>query len=126
MTELRHQAIRGPVFRLLEGFELDVALGDDEQFTVRIELLRSEADPELYRCRVWRSEHFRIQPTFPQDAGAPAHTPCDESLLVEDPSLLRASWDPDRFRAESPEQALARIQEALLAFLEHATGSARA
>ena len=62
--------------------ELTLQLGDDEQ-VVRLEVLRSSADPTRFRWRLWRLEHFRLRPSFPQDAdGEPEHV-ADDALLAD-------------------------------------------
>jgi hypothetical protein len=118
---LKHHAITSPVFELIETFEFDMTLGDDF-WPTRVELYRADESPNLYRCRVWQAESYRVQSTFPQKNGLPAHKPSDEVVLVEYSSYLRCDWDPSSFEASSPQAARQLIEEALLAFLNHSTG----
>lgn len=62
-----------------------VELQDGEHLHFRLEVLR---DGEGFVGRVWRTEFFRLQPTFPQNAGAPAHEPSDEQVLVRDDAAI--------------------------------------
>lgn len=59
--------------------------GDDFRF--RIEIVRTAGTRGRCGVRIWRIEHYRIQPTFPQEAGRPCEDPCDEQLLVRDDRL---------------------------------------
>ena len=115
---MKHPAITSTAFRLVETFELDVTLGDDS-FPLRVELFGAADRSDLFRCRVWRGEHHRIQPTFPQRGGRPAHEPSDELILVDCTGDLRSAWDPAGFEADSPDAARRLIEEALSAFLDH-------
>ncbi|HYD49968.1 MAG TPA: hypothetical protein VEB21_16540 [Terriglobales bacterium] len=78
---------------MLEAFRvcetLDWLPGPDGNRNLRIELFQSTSDATRFRLRVWRHEHFRVQPTFPQDAnGQPQHQSADESILVDCSYLL--------------------------------------
>ena len=117
---MKHGAITSPIFELIETFEFDMTLGDD-CWPTRVELYRAAENPTLYRCRVWQAESYRLQSTFPQEGGSPAHAPSDEVVLVEYSSYLRSDWDPSSFEASSPGAARKLVEEALMAFLNHAT-----
>jgi hypothetical protein len=117
---MKHQAITSAVFTLIETFEFDVTLGDSS-WPTRIELFRAIETPDLYRCHVWQVEHYRLQSTFPQKGGSPAFAPADEEILVEYSLYLKGDWDPAGFEASSPEDARRMVEDALLAFLDHAT-----
>lgn len=56
----------------------------------RVEILRAWRSRGKYRARVYRKESFRIQPTFPQQAGKPQYEQSDEGFFVEDVS---GAWD---------------------------------
>lgn len=62
-----------------------VELPGAEHLYFRLEVLR---DGEGFVGRVWRTEFFRLQPTFPQHAGAPADEPSDEQVLVRDDAAI--------------------------------------
>lgn len=61
-----------------------IALGDDE-LHFRLEVRRAG---KRFVGQVWRWEFFRIQPTFPQRRGVPAHKPSDEQVLIRDDSTI--------------------------------------
>ena len=67
---------------LVETLELTIMLEDDE-LILRVEIFESIKNPQHYSARVWRLEHYRIQATFPQLDGSPAHSPSDEIILKE-------------------------------------------
>jgi len=67
---------------LVETLELSVSLEDDE-LTLRVEIFEMISNPRHYSARIWRLEHYRIQATFPQVDGSPAHAPSDELILKE-------------------------------------------
>lgn len=52
---------------------------------LRLEVLK---EGKRFVGRVHRWEFFRIQPTFPQQQGRPAHHPSDERVLVRDDGLF--------------------------------------
>ncbi len=118
---MEHRAITGAVFELVETFELDVCLVE-ESWPTRVEIYQAADRPDLFRCRVWQSESYRIQSTFPQSGGTPAHEPSDEVVLVDASHHLRCDWDPSAFEAGSAKHARRMVEDALLAFLDHATG----
>lgn len=55
----------------------------EEGLTLRLEIFESLTNSGWYAARVWRLEHYRLQPTFPQRQGIPAHEPSDEVILKE-------------------------------------------
>jgi hypothetical protein len=68
---------------LVDTLELSAVLKDDDHLILRIEIFETISNPRHYSVRVWRLEHYRIQPTFPQLDGAPVHAPSDEFILKE-------------------------------------------
>jgi hypothetical protein len=116
--KITHSAITSPVFELVKTVEVDLTLGD-EMWPTRIEILRDTERQDLFRCRVWQLELFRIQSTFPQSGGKPAHEPSDHSLIVE--------WDGPHvgryvdFVAADADAALRKVIEDFRKFLEHTT-----
>ena len=117
-VKITHSAITSPIFELVKTVEVDLALGK-ETWPTRFEILRSIEQQDLFRCRVWQLEFFRLQSTFPQSDGQPAHEPSDHRVLVE--------WDGphvglyDDFLAADIEAALKKVIEDFRAFLEHTT-----
>ena len=80
-------------------------LGDN--FTFRVEVLRHGMS-RRYSAKVWRIEHYRVQPSF---AGKKRSARADEGLLVEDVAMdtdVRGSS-----QAAVEKKALARIRQVL-------------
>ena len=78
---------------LVETLELSVSR-EDHELILRVEIFESLSKPNHYCAPVWRLEHYRIQSTFPQLAGAPSHPPSDEVILrkfegIELPAMPR-------------------------------------
>lgn len=65
---------------LVQTLEVEVPVDDDE-LIVRIEIFEDLSAPGNYISRIWRLEHYRLQSTFPQNAGVPVHSPSDELIL---------------------------------------------
>ncbi|MGQ0505669.1 MAG: hypothetical protein ACT4TC_10160 [Myxococcaceae bacterium] len=55
-----------------------------ESWLLRIEIFKRVTPKGKFEARVWREEFFRIQPTFPQEGGAPRQAPADELLTIEE------------------------------------------
>jgi hypothetical protein len=119
-----HRAVTSSTFELVRTIELEIQLSDEDSWTTRIELFRDTEQSNLYRCRVWELELFRLTPSFPRnEQNEPAHV-TDDTIMVERgiahseiASRLNKSFD-----APSIEGALEMIVEDLKKFLEHATG----
>lgn len=118
---MEHRAITSAVFEIVDTFEFDMSLGDDS-WPTRVEIYQAAGNPHWFRCRVWQSESYRIQSTFPQAGGLPEHAPSDEVVLVDYSNYLRCDWEPSGFEASSPKEARQMVEAAILAFLDHSTG----
>ena len=118
--ELKHPDIKSSVFKLIGTYELDLSFcsqDEADEFSLRIELFRSLNKKNLFRCKSWKNEFFRIQSTFPQDDfGGHLHAPSDEMILVK--YYFGEGCD---FFAETPKEALNKIIEDLSKLLEHVT-----
>src|SRR5690606_31237580 len=86
------------VFLLVRTLEFEVELPEDT-VSLRLEIFRSRASKTLFKARIWRLEHFRIQPTFPQQQGRPLHQPSDELVLKEFESFETMFGEPRRARS---------------------------
>jgi len=75
------------IVRTCDVGPITVPSGTGDDFRFRVEIVRIQDRKPRYRARVWRIEHYRIQPTFPQKRGRPSEEPCDELLLVRDHHL---------------------------------------
>ncbi len=116
--KITHPAITSPVFELVKTVEVDLSLLD-ETWPTRIEIFRDTERRDFFRCHIWQLEYFRIQSTFPQEQGVPAHHPSDHRVMVE--------WDGpyigfyEDFVAENAEAALEKVIADFRKFLEHTT-----
>jgi hypothetical protein len=70
------------VVRTVELAPIDLGEGDAVQF--RIEIHQLIGATGKYFAQVWRIEHYRIQPTFPQAQNKLLHGPADERIIVRD------------------------------------------
>jgi len=118
---ISHSAVKSEIYELSRAIEFDVALGTDG-FHLRIELFSAPTRPNTFRARVWRSEFYRIQSTFPQDSKThqPADPPSDELIFVDFSTQL--SGDYSNFRAQDETAALQLILDDCLQFLKRVTG----
>ncbi len=117
----RHPSMKGPLYELIKTMEVDLELGDDS-FSLRIELFQSTASSQWFRARLWRTEFYRLQSTFPQDehSGQPAHHPSDETIQVDWSPY--PSQDYRYFQAGDPQAALQRVLDDVRHFLERVEG----
>jgi hypothetical protein len=116
--KITHSKITSPVFELVKTLEVDFEIGD-ETWPTRFEILRDTERKDLFRCRVWQLEFFRIQSTFPQSGGIPAHEPSDHVLIVEWEGPHVGHYDD--FVATDVEAALETVMQDFRKFLEHMT-----
>jgi hypothetical protein len=84
----------------------------DETLLLRIEISKTLTGPRAFTAKLWRIERYRIQSTFPQKNGAPAHQPSDEELL-----MVENNFPFDPVTAKSSEAALAKMLRALKRFV---------
>lgn len=117
----RHPFMKEPLYELIKTMEVDLALGDDS-FSLRIELFQSTTSSQWFRARLWRTEFYRLQSTFPQNelSGQPAHHPSDETIQVDWSPYL--SQDYQYFQAGDQEAALQRVLDDVRRFLERVAG----
>jgi hypothetical protein len=108
-------------FALIRTVEFDVEVGED-RFALRIELFVSESNPHTFRARAWRTEVYRIQSTFPQEAltGEPKHQPSDEVILIDWSSNIRGEYST--YEAESAAAALEIVIEDIHGTVDRAVG----
>jgi hypothetical protein len=104
------------LFDVAKVSESEVELGD-ESFRVRVEITRSRRTPGMFRANVWRTEYYRIQPTFPQKRGRPVHQPSDEIIWLDSTAVLRAYGEP--YRAGSLAEAEQLVLDELRAWVRH-------
>lgn len=77
------------MFEVVKVFDIEPIIlpssdGDSDTLLYRLEILR-EVGLDFFIGKVYRQEFYRLQPTFPQENGAPMDSHrCDESFFVED------------------------------------------
>jgi hypothetical protein len=81
---------------LVQVLELSLPI-KDEELVLRLEFFENLLDPKLFSVRIWRLEHYRLQSTFPQHEGVPAHQPSDEVILKEFEGFESPLSQPTRF-----------------------------
>jgi hypothetical protein len=109
-----------PVFELKRTIEFDFQLGDD-YFPMRVEVFQDIANPNQFRCRIWKLEFYRLQPSFPQDNdGEPSDFSADEQVWFDWGHNL--SNDYQLFTAKDSDDALAKILADVKQFLIRVTG----
>src|SRR6266496_4557068 len=95
------------VFEIVQTFETEeIAVEDPDlpRFVFRVELLKDSRPGGRFQARLYRKETFRLQPTFPQEAGQPKYDPSDEVILVGDSFR---SWE--EFQGRTAKEVLARV-----------------
>lgn len=102
--------VRGEVIKTYEIETEPAPDAEVECLRFRLELVKHMEPDGQTEAILYRKEFFRIQPTFPQQDGKPAHEPCDEFILVEETHLL----DRCRFPAsDSPSAILSDVLKQL-------------
>jgi hypothetical protein len=97
------------VFELVKIYDLPTIpwSGDGEDFRFRIEVFTDLKEQASYYVKIYRHEHFRTQPTFPQkEDGTPALDQYDKALWVLDDFLI--SWQDSM--SESIEACLGKVR----------------
>ena len=103
------------VFELVKKLELDVDFNGDA-CRIQIELFRHGVIKHRFRCRLWRLDFYRIQPSFPQNKkGKPRHSEADEEFFVNWDFLL--SKDYNLFEASTIKRATQMVMRDLEANL---------
>jgi len=120
--KLKHPNIESPLFKLIGVHELDIVFedaGEDgDSFSLRIELFQSQSDSGLYRYRAYRTDHYRLKPTFPLEI--------EKDILADEMLFVRFGAphlpEIDDFHASSPEDAFKEILDRLNKSMKHITG----
>jgi hypothetical protein len=81
-----------------------------DNFVFRVEILRDLKAARVYAGKIWRIEHYRIEPSFPRRKGR-AKVYADEAILVEDVALDTGLTGMSV--GDVQRKALARISEVL-------------
>lgn len=94
--------------RIVAVYDTLVIESGDDDFSFRIEI-HKKCGSELYFPKVFRLEHYRIQPTFPKKDGGPAHDTADEEIFVYD-----FFFDSDRLSGASEIECLEKVEQKLI------------
>ncbi len=96
---------------VVKSFDLgpiNVTDPDSEPLKFRVEILR-RSDTKTFYARIYRSETFRVQPTYPQSKGNPIATnQGDHEMFVLDDFL-----GVDDFTGANAEEVLRKVEKAI-------------
>lgn len=89
--KLEHPNFTSEFFELVRVSEFDLVI-EEQQASIRIEILQSVDDDKRFRARMWVIDQFRMTPTMPQDDhGEPSET-TDDPVMVERSSELHKNY----------------------------------
>lgn len=113
---IQHPFVTSDVFKLISTLEFDLEI-DGHFLPTRLELFQDTERADLFRCRMWERDLFRLKPTPYKDAatGQMIEGEEDEELLIE--RTWELSDEFESFEADSPETAINQVLEALKAHL---------
>jgi hypothetical protein len=78
MSKRQHQL---PIADVVRAFYVGpLPVKGEGAFTFRVEIARESRSPPRYVARLWRFDHYRVRPSFPDVPG----TEADEEMLVAD------------------------------------------
>ena len=119
---IRHPAVTSGVFRLISTVEFDLDV-NGHLLPTRLELFQNSEQDDVFRCRMWERELFRLKPTphVDESTGRAVEDDVDEDLLIE--RTWELSDDFEAFEAESPEAAINEVIDSLLRHLEIRPGN---
>jgi hypothetical protein len=96
------------VVRAIDLDPYEIAHPGAEPLKFRVEILR-RSDTQKFYARIYRSETFRVQPTFPQSKGKPiAKNQGDHEIFVLDDFLGAGD-----FKGTSVEEVLRKVEKAI-------------
>ncbi|MFY1830370.1 hypothetical protein ACN47A_30940 [Myxococcus fulvus] len=99
---------------VVRTLDLEPMVVGGEELRLRIEICRALPSARKYFSRLWRIEHYRIQSTFPQQKGRPAHDPSDQEIL-----MLERDLPLGTFTARTANTVLQRLLAELRLLLDH-------
>lgn len=114
---IKHPFVTSDVFKLISTLEFDLEIGG-HFLPTRLELFQDTEKEDVFRCRMWERDLFRLKPTPYEDeaTGKLVAGEEDEELLVE--RTWELSDEFESFEAESPEHAINQVLDALRHYLE--------
>src|SRR6266581_2848898 len=90
--------------------DVNIELNGKLPVEIKVSLFKRLGSKDRYRARVARLEHYRIQPSFPQRKGVPAHQASDEEIWVQDPFFQLGERE---MRATSVTDAIQQLLSAI-------------
>ncbi|NBV20475.1 MAG: hypothetical protein EBS05_00545 [Proteobacteria bacterium] len=118
--KIRHPAVKTSFFKLVGTYEVDLVLGPELDFTLRLELFKDTERKGWFRAHAWEMECFNLEPTFPvKKNGKALLKKSTESILLERTTQLAGSYQ--HFKAASEPDALAKVVGDLKGRLAHWT-----
>ena len=117
-----HPAVKTNFLELVRTYEMDLDLGPELHFSLRLELFRDTERKGWFRVHAWELEHFNLEPTFPvkKRSGKPLRYKATELLMLERVAQLTGEYG--YFKAKSEMHALTKVIEDLKGRLAHWTG----
>jgi len=114
---IQHPFVTSDVFRLISTIEFDLEI-KGHLLPTRLELFQDTERENVYRCRMWERDLFRLKPTpyVDEATGKKVEEEEDEELLIE--RTWELSDEFESFEAASAEAAVTRVLDALKAHLE--------
>jgi hypothetical protein len=109
--------VTSDVFKLISTLEFDLEIGG-HFLPTRLELFQDTERANLFRCRMWERDLFRLTPTPYKDeaTGKLIEGEEDEELLIE--RTWELSDEFENFAADSAEDAINQVVTALKEYLE--------
>ena len=119
--KIRHSAVKTNFLKLVSTHEIDLDLGSELSFPLRIELFKDTERRGWFRAHAWELEHFNLEPTFPAKSktGKPKRYKATELLMLE--RITQFTGHYDGFKAKSEADALGKVVEDLKERLVHWT-----
>lgn len=120
----KHTCVTSDVFKLISTLEFDLEIGG-HFLPTRLELFQDTERANLFRCRMWERDLFRLTPTPYKDeaTGKMIAGEEDEELLIE--RTWELSDEFESFEADSEQDAINQVLAALKAYLERLQPSDR-
>jgi hypothetical protein len=113
---IQHPFVTSDVFKLLSTLEFDLEI-NGHLLPTRLELFQNTERADVYRCRMWERDLFRLKPTPYTDeaTGEMVEGEEDEELLIE--RTWELSDELESFEAGSPEAAIHQVLDSLKQYL---------
>ena len=106
--KIKHPSVTSNFLKLASTYELDLDLGPELCFPLRLEVFKDTERAGWFRVHIWEQETFNIEPAFPvKRKGKRQHYKSSETLLLERRTQLRGNYN--YFKAASESDALAKV-----------------